>query len=171
MNRCIVLSRCRLLLSRHCSSDIRSYLARPFSTTAASDGHDAFQNVHCPVTVFTEDETLIRDTVREWARKDLLPVVREMDEDAQLKPEILSALFAQGFMGMEIDPQYGGSGLSFTSACLAVEEVSRVDPSVAILCKWVRVASHSSFAKVSCCQFSPTRALFYSSQQWIFTIL
>ena len=79
---------------------------------------------------------MTRDAVRQWAREDLLPVVREMDEKAQLKPEILSSLFAQGFMGMEIDPKYGGSGLSFTSACLAVEEVSRVDPSVAILCKY-----------------------------------
>jgi short-chain 2-methylacyl-CoA dehydrogenase len=76
---------------------------------------------------------MIRDAVRHWARDDLLPVVREMDDEARLRPDIVQALFTQGFMGMEIPLEYGGSGLSFTSACLAVEEISRVDPSVAIL--------------------------------------
>jgi len=56
-----------------------------------------------------------------------------MDNEAKLRPEILQSLFAQGFMGMEIPEEYGGSGLSFTSACLVVEEISRVDPSVSIL--------------------------------------
>jgi short/branched chain acyl-CoA dehydrogenase len=86
-----------------------------------------------PVTRFTEDEEMIRDAVRAWAAQELQPIVREMDNEAQLRPEILQSLFDQGFMGMEIPQEYGGSGLSFTSACLAVEEISRVDPSVSIL--------------------------------------
>jgi len=76
---------------------------------------------------------MIRDAVRQWAATDLMPVVREMDDASETYGEIVDALFAQGFMGMEIPPEYGGSGLSFTSACLAVLEISRVDPSVAIL--------------------------------------
>jgi short/branched chain acyl-CoA dehydrogenase len=88
---------------------------------------------HPPVTVFSEDETMTRDAARQWANDELLPVVREMDEASQLKPEILTSLFQQGLMGLEIDPDHGGSGLTFTSACLAVEEIARVDPSVAIL--------------------------------------
>lgn len=86
-----------------------------------------------PVTTFTEDEEMIRDTVRAWAQEELKPIVREMDNEAKLRPEILNSLFAQGFMGMEIPEEYGGSGLSFTSACLVVEEISRVDPSVSIM--------------------------------------
>jgi alkylation response protein AidB-like acyl-CoA dehydrogenase len=86
-----------------------------------------------PVTSFTEDEEMIRDAVRAWAREELLPVVRDMDNEAKLRPEIVESLFAQGFMGMEIEEEYGGAGLSFTSACLAVEEISRIDPSVSIM--------------------------------------
>jgi short/branched chain acyl-CoA dehydrogenase len=86
-----------------------------------------------PVTTFTEDEGLIRASVRAWAREVLLPQVREMDDVGMLHPNILRDLFAQGYMGMEIPERHGGSGLSFTAACLAVEEISRVDPSVAIM--------------------------------------
>lgn len=86
-----------------------------------------------PVTSLSEDEEMIRQTARAWARNELLPVVREMDNDSKLKPEILQSLFDQGFMGMEISEEYGGAGLSFTSACLVIEEISRIDPSVSIL--------------------------------------
>jgi short/branched chain acyl-CoA dehydrogenase len=86
------------------------------------------------LTIFTEDELLTRESVRSWARQELLPVVRKMDDQSFYEPSILQALFDQGFMGLEIEPTYeGGSGLNFTSACLVVEEISRVDPSVAIL--------------------------------------
>jgi len=73
---------------------------------------------------------MARDAVRSWANEELRPVVRQMDEEAKHRPEILNGLFECGFMGMEIPEQYGGSGLNFTSACLAVEELARVDPSV-----------------------------------------
>ena len=59
--------------------------------------------------------------------------LREMDNDAKLRPDILQALFDQGFMGMEIEEEHGGAGLSFTSSCLVVEEISRIDPSVSIM--------------------------------------
>lgn len=110
-----------------------------FSTSSLSDdgeSSDAAMNNNIrmmPVTRFTEDEEIIRDTVRSWATTELQPIVREMDNEAKLRPEILEGLFAQGFMGMEIPEDFGGSGLSFTSSCLCVEEISRVDPSVAIL--------------------------------------
>ena len=98
------------------------------TTTTSSSG-----SLHAPLTTFTEDELLTRDSVRSWARQELLPLVRRMDDQGHYEPGILLALFAQGFMGLEIDEQFGGSGLSFTSACLVVEEISRVDPSLAIL--------------------------------------
>jgi alkylation response protein AidB-like acyl-CoA dehydrogenase len=56
-----------------------------------------------------------------------------MDDQSMYDPKILTDLFTNGFMGMEISEQHGGAGLSFTSACLVVEEISRVDPSVGIL--------------------------------------
>jgi len=104
-----------------------------FSSASLRDSDASNCLQHAPVTVFTEDETMTREAVRQWAREELLPHVREMDDQGVYKEEIVQNLFQQGFMGMEIPPENGGSGLTFTSACLAVEEISRVDPSVAIL--------------------------------------
>eukprot|EP00977_Amphora_coffeiformis_P025941 scaffold23231_cov145-Amphora_coffeaeformis.AAC.1 len=106
---------------------------RTLSAVVHDGGMSSTHSSHVPVTVFTEDEVLIQQAVRQWAREDLQPVVRQMDDEGCYQKHILDALFVNGFMGMEIPEEYGGSGLSFTSACLAVEEVSRVDPSVAIL--------------------------------------
>ena len=53
-----------------------------------------------PVTRFTEDEDMIRDAARQWADKELKPLVREMDNEAKLCPSIQQSLFANGFMGM-----------------------------------------------------------------------
>ena len=86
-----------------------------------------------PVTKFTEDEEMVRDTARAWANQEMRPYVREMDDNCQTRPELIQSLFHNGFLGMEIPIQYGGSGMNFTSACLVVEELSRVDPSVSIL--------------------------------------
>ena len=90
-------------------------------------------SVHSPITVFSEDERLTQEAIRQWAREELQPRVRQMDDQEQYDESILEGLFSHGIMGMEIPEKYGGSELSFTSACLAVEEISRVDPSVAIL--------------------------------------
>lgn len=114
--------------NKKCTTAIRS-----LSSSATQEKCSDASSNHLPVTSFTEDEEMIRDAVRSWAREELLPVVRDMDNEAKMRPEILKSLFAQGFMGMEIDEEFGGSRLSFTSACLVVEEISRVDPSVSIM--------------------------------------
>jgi alkylation response protein AidB-like acyl-CoA dehydrogenase len=101
--------------------------------TLPSDDDDWSESSKGPVTTFTQDECMTRDAVREWARGSLLPKVRSMDDEAALDQSIRDDLFAQGLMGLEVPEQYGGSALSFTAACLTVEEISRVDPSVAIL--------------------------------------
>uniref|UniRef100_A0A7S0W885 short-chain 2-methylacyl-CoA dehydrogenase n=2 Tax=Hemiselmis tepida TaxID=464990 RepID=A0A7S0W885_9CRYP len=56
-----------------------------------------------------------------------------MDDNAAMDPDIVSACFEQGLMAIEAPEEYGGVGLGFTAACLAVEEVARVDPSVAVM--------------------------------------
>jgi short-chain 2-methylacyl-CoA dehydrogenase len=86
-----------------------------------------------PVTIFTEEEALVQESTRSWARSVLLPKVRDMDNAGELDPKVLNALFEQGLMGLEIPEEMGGSGLNFTSAVLVVEELSRIDPSVSIL--------------------------------------
>ncbi len=86
-----------------------------------------------PLTSLTEEETMLRDTVRQFAQQEIAPHVREMDEAQKLDPGILRQLFELGLMAIEAPMELGGAGASFFSAVLAVEEISRVDPAVAVI--------------------------------------
>lgn len=86
-----------------------------------------------PLTALREDEQLFRDSVYEFADKEIRPHVREMDEQAAMNPALLSQLFDLGVMGVEIPESLGGAGASFFHSVLAVEALSRVDPSVGVL--------------------------------------
>jgi butyryl-CoA dehydrogenase/short/branched chain acyl-CoA dehydrogenase len=86
-----------------------------------------------PLTSLTEDETLLRDTVRQFAQQEIAPHVRAMDEAQHLDEGILRQLFELGLMAIEAPLELGGGGASFFSAVLAVEEISRVDPAVAVI--------------------------------------
>ncbi len=90
-------------------------------------------DVVAPLTSLTQDEQLMRETVRRFAQREIAPLVREMDSAQKLDPEILRQLFALGLMGIEVPADLGGAGSSFFSSILAVEEISRVDPAVAVL--------------------------------------
>lgn len=81
----------------------------------------------------TEDETLFRDSVRQFARETISPLVREMDEHQKMDVSLIRQLFELGLMGMEIPEAYGGSSGTFFEVILAVEEISAVDPSVGVL--------------------------------------
>ena len=85
------------------------------------------------LTQLTEDEQLLRTSVREFAAGRIRPLVREMDEHAKFPRSLIDDLFALGVMGIEIPETYGGSGGTFFHAVLVVEELSRVDPSVGVL--------------------------------------
>jgi alkylation response protein AidB-like acyl-CoA dehydrogenase len=86
-----------------------------------------------PLTLLAEDEIIFRDSVRQFADAQIRPLVREMDEHAKIPRSLIDRLFALGVMGIEIPESYGGSGGGFFHAVLAVEELSRVDPSVGVL--------------------------------------
>jgi alkylation response protein AidB-like acyl-CoA dehydrogenase len=86
-----------------------------------------------PLTVLAEDETLFRESVREFAEAQVRPHVREMDEHAKIPRDLIDRLFELGVMAIEIPETYGGAGASFFHAVLAVEELSRVDPSIGVL--------------------------------------
>ena len=79
-----------------------------------------------------EEEQLFSDSVREFADREIRPLVREMDEHAKLDKNLISKLFDLGVMGIEIPEEYGGAGASFFYSVLAVEQLSRVDPSVGV---------------------------------------
>jgi alkylation response protein AidB-like acyl-CoA dehydrogenase len=85
------------------------------------------------LTTLSEEETLLRSTVREFAEAQIRPLVRDMDEHAKIGRPLIDQLFALGVMGVEIPDEFGGAGGSFFQSVLVVEELSRVDPSVGVL--------------------------------------
>ena len=88
---------------------------------------------HPALTVLTEEEVMFRDAVRDFAESEIAPRVAGMDAAHEIDSELISMLFELGIMGIEIPQQYGGAESSFFTATLVVEELSRVDPSVAVL--------------------------------------
>jgi alkylation response protein AidB-like acyl-CoA dehydrogenase len=83
--------------------------------------------------VLSDDEALFRDSVYEFAGHEIRPLVREMDEQAKIPRQLIDKLFALGVMGIEVPDSHGGGGASFFHSVLAVEALSRVDPSVGVL--------------------------------------
>jgi alkylation response protein AidB-like acyl-CoA dehydrogenase len=86
-----------------------------------------------PLTMLSDDERLFRDSVFEFADCEIRPRVREMDEHARIPRELIDKLFDLGVMGIEIPDTFGGGGASFCHSVLAVEAISRVDPSIGVL--------------------------------------
>ncbi|HAG91274.1 MAG TPA: acyl-CoA dehydrogenase [Bdellovibrionales bacterium] len=85
------------------------------------------------LTILQDDEQAFREAVREFAEGEIKPKVLEMDEKAQMDPGLIKQYFEMGLMGIETPEQHGGAGGSFTMACLAVEELGRVDGSVSVM--------------------------------------
>ncbi len=90
-------------------------------------------HVRPPLTVLTEDETMFRDTVRDFAETEIAPRVQKMDEAGQYDSDLIPKLFEMGLMGIEVPEGLGGSGGTFFQAALAVEELSKVDAAVGVL--------------------------------------
>ncbi|MGC2271769.1 MAG: acyl-CoA dehydrogenase [Candidatus Sulfotelmatobacter sp.] len=86
-----------------------------------------------PLTTLTEDETLFRDNIRQFADERLRPLVKDMDEKGIFEKDLIREFFQLGLMGLEIPEQYGGGGAKFFEAILAVEELSRVDASAGVV--------------------------------------
>jgi alkylation response protein AidB-like acyl-CoA dehydrogenase len=86
-----------------------------------------------PLTLLAEDEQLFHDSVLDFARQEVAPLVRDMDEQAHIPRDLVDRLFDLGVMGIEIPEQYGGAGGTFFHAVLGVEALARVDASVAVL--------------------------------------
>lgn len=87
-----------------------------------------------PITHLSETEAMMGEAVAKFASEVILPKAREMDEAETMDPTVVENLFEQGLMGIEIPEEYGGSGMNFTSAIIAIEELARVDPSVSVMC-------------------------------------
>ena len=89
--------------------------------------------VAAPLTVLSEEEAMFQQAVREFAEEKVRPLSHEMDEKGALDASLIPPCFELGLMGIEIPEALGGAGGSFFLATLAVEALSQVDASAAIL--------------------------------------
>ena len=76
------------------------------------------------LTDLSEDERILRDSIREFAEAQVRPLVREMDEQAKIPKDLVTKLFDLGVMGIEVPESHGGAGGSFFHAVLAVPMIS-----------------------------------------------
>ena len=81
----------------------------------------------------TEEQIMIRDAARDFARNELLPGVIERDEKQEFPHEQIKKMGELGFLGMMTDPQYGGGGMDTVSYVLAMEEISKIDASASVV--------------------------------------
>lgn len=81
----------------------------------------------------TEEQEMIKQAARDFARTELLPGVIERDETQQFPSEQVKKMGELGFMGMMVDPEYGGSGLDTLSYVLTMEELSKIDASSSVI--------------------------------------
>jgi butyryl-CoA dehydrogenase/short/branched chain acyl-CoA dehydrogenase len=86
-----------------------------------------------PLTLLSEEEQMFQESVREFAIEKIRPLVHQMDHDAEMSKELISAFFDLGIMGIEVPDQWGGAGSTFFTAVLIVEELSKVDASCGVL--------------------------------------
>ena len=86
-----------------------------------------------PLTDLSEEEVLFRDTVRSFADEKVRPLVSKMDHEATMPRDLIDACFELGLMAIEIPEAFGGSASTFFMSVIVVEELARVDASVAVL--------------------------------------
>ena len=102
------------------------------STAVTSAAHAT--GAAAPLTRLAEDERLLRASVRAFAEAEIAPVARRMDAEARMPRALIDQLFELGVMGIEIPESRGGAGGHFFLSVLAVEELARADPAVAVVC-------------------------------------
>lgn len=85
------------------------------------------------LTSLSDEESLFRQSVREFADQEIRPLASEMDEKGKFAPALIQQFFELGLMGIGVPEEYGGQGGSFFNAILAVEELSRADASAGVV--------------------------------------
>uniref|UniRef100_A0A8C4Q6Q6 Short/branched chain specific acyl-CoA dehydrogenase, mitochondrial n=1 Tax=Eptatretus burgeri TaxID=7764 RepID=A0A8C4Q6Q6_EPTBU len=87
-----------------------------------------------PLHALSEDECMMREAVARFAQEKIAPLVSAMDRKSEMHPSVIKGLFENGLMGVEIPEEFGGAGSNFFCSVLVVEELAKVDPSVAVIC-------------------------------------
>ncbi|HEB34621.1 MAG TPA: acyl-CoA dehydrogenase [Candidatus Aminicenantes bacterium] len=89
--------------------------------------------------LFTQEQEILKDSIRNFAEKEILPFVKESDEKGKWPEELTKKLGEMGLLGIVIPPEYSGAGYSYVDYVIILEEISKVDPSVGLV-----VAAHNS---------------------------
>lgn len=90
------------------------------------------------LTDLTENQNIIRDTIKEFAEKNIRPVIMEYDEPQKFPMKIMKQLGELGFLGILVPEEYGGANLGYVEYAIIIEEISKVDPSIGL-----SVAAHN----------------------------
>lgn len=90
------------------------------------------------LTELTENQIIIRNTIRDFAEKNIRPVIMEYDEPQKFPMEIMQQLGELGFLGILVPEEYGGANLGYVDYAIIIEEISKVDPSIGL-----SVAAHN----------------------------
>ena len=97
----------------------------------------------------TENQTIIRNTIREFAEKNIRPFIMQYDESQEFPMNIMHQLGELGFLGILVSEEYGGAGLGYIEYALIIEELAKVDPSVSL-----SVAAHNGLCTNHIYQFA-----------------
>lgn len=97
----------------------------------------------------SENQIIIRDTVKDFAEKSIKPHVMEFDESQEFPMEIMRQLGDLGFLGILVPEEYGGAGLGYVEYALIVEELAKIDPSISL-----SVAAHNGLCTNHIYQFA-----------------
>jgi alkylation response protein AidB-like acyl-CoA dehydrogenase len=106
----------------------------------------------------TQEQQLVRDTVREFAESRIAPVAAELDREHRFPYDLVAELAELGLMGMTVPEEYGGAGADTVAYAVAVEELTRIDSSVAIT-----VAAHHSLGTLPIFYFGNEE----QKQEWL----
>ena len=96
----------------------------------------------------TDEQQLLRASVREFAEAEIRPHVMEWDETQQFSMDLLPKLADLGLMGIQFDEDYGGAGMSAVDYCICIEELARVCPAIAL-----SVAAHNGLCSAHIAMF------------------
>jgi len=100
---------------------------------------------------FTENQTIIKNTIREFAEKNIKPHIMQFDESQEFPMDIMRQLGELGFLGILVPEEFGGAGLGYVEYALIIEELAKVDPSISL-----SVAAHNGLCTNHINQFANT---------------
>lgn len=100
-----------------------------------------------PLQTFTDEEIMMKEAVKKFAQEQIAPLVSTMDENSKMEKSVIQGLFQQGLMGIEVEAKYGGTDASFFCSVQVIEELAKVDASVALLCDIQNTIINNLFRK------------------------